>query len=86
MLEALDLDSSVELVPGKSKDGKDAMIKPYDWEDGVKNTLEGKFVSMRVRGTGLDTTYSFKEVPPFLIAEDIAASFEDEPIDTSMFD
>ncbi len=49
LIESLDLDSGVQLVSGKDKAGNPAMVKPFDWEDGVKNTLEGKFVQMRVR-------------------------------------
>ncbi len=84
LLESLELDTSIEKVKGKDKAGNEAMVMPYDWEDSVKNNLEGKFFSMRVRGEGLDTKYSFKEAPEFAVVEEAVKTF-DEAIDTSMF-
>lgn len=75
------MDAGIQLVPGKLRDGSEGMVKPYDWEDGYKEKLEGKFVQMRVRGVKLDTTYSFKEVPEFLIANEVAEAFADEVTD-----
>lgn len=65
LLETLELDEGVELVDGKDKAGNPAKVKPFDWEDGVKFKLEGKFVGMRVRGEGMDTKYTFKEGKEF---------------------
>lgn len=84
LLESLELDAGIEKIKGKDKAGNEAMVMPYDWEDSVKNKLEGKFFSMRVRGEGLDTKYSFKEAPEFAVVEEAVKTF-DEPIDTSMF-
>lgn len=85
LLESLELDTGIEKVKGKDKAGNEAMVMPFDWEDGVKNKLEGKFFSMRVRGEGLDTKYSFKEAPEFIVAAEVANTFSDEPLDTTMF-
>lgn len=71
LIESLDLDEGLVLIDGKDKLGEPTLVKPYDWEDLYKAKLEGKFVSMRVRGTGLDTKYSFKEVSAFPITETV---------------
>lgn len=65
VLEVLDLDASIQLVDGKDKAGNPAKVKPFDWEDDVKDLLERKFISFKVRGAGLDTTYTFKEGKEF---------------------
>ena len=68
LLEALDLDGSIQLVDGKDKAGNPAKVKPYDWEDDVKDLLNDKFFSFKVRGEGLDTTFTFKEAKEFEVA------------------
>ena len=72
------MDSGVQFVDGKDKLGNPAKVKPFDWEDGVKNQLEGKFIQMRVKGTGLETKYIFKEVAPFLVEEKQSNSTTEE--------
>jgi hypothetical protein len=81
LLESLELDTGIEKIKGKDKAGNEAMVMPYDWEDNVKNKLEGKFFSMRVRGEGLDTKYSFKEAPEFVIMNEAQNVFEDDTQD-----
>jgi hypothetical protein len=88
MIEALDLDKGIQLVQGKDKAGNDAMVRPFDWEDTVKNKLEGKFVEMRVRGTGLDTKYSFREGKEFVelnTAEDVFDNGEEIAVEDIPF-
>ena len=61
-----------EIVPmkeGKDKAGNDAMVEVYDWEDELKNVLEGKFVKMKVSGEGMDTKYIFQEGKEFAKVE-----------------
>jgi len=41
------------------------MVRPFDWEDGLRKELEGKYAKVKVRGEGMDTKYSFKEGTPF---------------------
>lgn len=78
LLEALDLDASIQLVDGKDKAGNPAKVKPYDWEDDVKELLNDKYFSFKVRGEGLDTTFTFKEGKEFDITSDEAAQLFDE--------
>lgn len=70
MIEALELDSDVVLVDGKDKTGNPAKVRPYDFEDAIVPKLAGKFLKPKVRGEGMDTRYTFKEVPAFSIEED----------------
>ena len=57
------------MVNGKDRAGNPALVKPFDWEDSLKNSLENKFVKVRVRGTGMDTKYTFTEGSEFSITE-----------------
>lgn len=77
ILETFELDSKIEKVDGKDKAWNPAKVLPFDWEDEVKNGLEWKFFSMRVRGTWLDTSYSFKEIVPFLIEQNTSSDSAD---------
>jgi hypothetical protein len=67
MIEALDMDSDVELIDGKDKTGNPAKVRPYDFEDAIAPNLAGKFIKFKVRGEGMDTRYTFKEAPSFSI-------------------
>lgn len=83
MLEDLELDGEVPLVDGKDKAGNPAKVRPFDWEDGIRKNLEGKFVKVKVRGTGMDTKYSFKEGEPFTEDEAQPLVKKDKELDLS---
>lgn len=62
MLESLELDKGIELnAKGKM---------PYDYEDGIRHLVVGKFVRIVVKGEKLGTTYLYKEGKEFEISED----------------
>lgn len=65
MIEALELDSNVELVDGKDKLGNPAKVRPFDFEDNLVDELQGKYVKFKVRWEGIDTRYQFKEGKQF---------------------
>lgn len=65
MLEFLGLDENIELVDGKDKLGNPAMVKPFDWEDTIKDSLAGKFIKVKVTGSGIDSKYIFTEGKEF---------------------
>ena len=65
MIEALELDSDVELVDGKDKLGNPAKVRPFDFEDNLVDELQGKYVKFKVRWEGIDTRYQFKEGKQF---------------------
>lgn len=65
MLEFLSLDEGIQLVDGKDKLGNPSMVKPFDWEDTIKDSLAGKFVKVKVTGSGIDSKYIFTEGKEF---------------------
>lgn len=66
MMELYDLDSGIEKVDGKDRLSWETIkVMPYDWEDKLVGELIGKFVTFKVRGTWLDTRYTFKEGKEF---------------------
>jgi len=67
----------IPLVEGKDKAGNEAMVEAYDWEDTLKNVLEGKFVKMKVSGEGMDTKYMFQEGKEFV--KETKKEVDDEP-------
>lgn len=81
MIEDLDLDEGIKLVEGTDKAGEKAMVKPFDWEDEYKDKLKEQFITMKVRGTGMDTKYKFKQGKPFKMEEDdkFAINLDDIP-------
>lgn len=81
MLEAFDLDSWVELVDGKDKLGNPAKIRPYNFEDELIKELSGKYVTFKVRGTWIDTRYTFKPGAEFSLVDNVpeGVSIEDVP-------
>jgi hypothetical protein len=56
---------------------------PYDWEDKLVGELVGKFITFKVRGTWLDTRYTFKEGKEFEVTpstkEESSIKVEDIP-------
>ena len=76
LLELIESDSKIEKIEGVDKTGKPVKSLPFDWEDSVKSDIEGRFISFRVSGEGMDTRYLFKEVAPFHIEVNEVA---DEP-------
>ena len=64
---------------GKDKAGNEAMVEVYDWEDTLKNVLEGKFVKMKVSGEGMDTKYMFQEGKAFVKQAQEVDEFGDLP-------
>lgn len=75
MLEFLGLDETIQLVEGKDKLGNPSMVKPFDWEDTTKDALAGKYVKVKVTGSGIDSKYIFTEGKEF-------APVKDEVVDT----
>lgn len=61
MIEALELDSDVVLVKGKTRTWDEAMVRPFDFEDGKIDQLPWNFIKFKVRGEWMDTRYQFKE-------------------------
>lgn len=80
-IEALDLDAGVQLVERKDRTGNLVKARPFDFEDAIAKSLAGKFVSFKVRGSGMETRYSFKEANEFDPAEvpKTSVSIEDVP-------
>lgn len=50
----------VPMIKGKDKAGNEAMVEEYDWEDKMKDVLEGRFIKMKVSGEWMDTKYIFQ--------------------------
>jgi hypothetical protein len=69
LLDTFDLTDDVITDPTTEK-------RPFDWEDGIKNRLEGKTFSFKVTGIGLETRYRFKELPGFTIAASVSDADE----------
>lgn len=67
MIEAFDLDANVPLVDGKDKLGNPAKVRPFDFEDELVKELPWRFVKWKVRGTWIDTRFTFKEGAEFSI-------------------
>lgn len=68
---------AIRLIPGKDKAGNPAMVKPFDWEDSLKDKLVGVFAHAKVTGTGMDTKYIWKPAAPFELKkeEEFGADF-----------
>ena len=60
------LDEPIPMTNGKDKVGNPSVVEVYDFEDGMKHLLEGKFVKVKVSGSGLDTTYMFQPWKEFV--------------------
>ncbi len=71
-LQDMKLDRDVEKVEGTDKLGKPAKVMPFDYEDGIRGDLVGKFMAVEVLGEGMDTRYIFEKTEPFAISEDAA--------------
>lgn len=60
----------IQKVPGKDKMGNPIMAMPFDWEDSVKDSVVGKFIKLKVTGSGLNTQYIFAPGTIFAIREE----------------
>lgn len=85
MIEALELDSDVVLVKGKTRTWDEAMIRPYDFEDSKLDLLPWNFIKFKVRGEWMDTRYQFKEGKEFNIIPPSPTDDEDIDIDNLPF-
>jgi hypothetical protein len=80
MLENLTEETvGINLIPGKDKAGKPAMVRPFDWEDSLATKLEGVYFRFRTTGTGMDTRYVYKNTAPFTTKAEAEAVFGDAP-------
>ncbi len=63
------VDDEIPMVDGKDKLGKAVKVEEYDFEDGMKNLLEGKFIKMKITWEGFDTKYIITQGKEFEVAE-----------------